>query len=327
MLPQRPCECSQPSSQLTLSCFLSFPLCGFASLLRSFVSQGIDTIEKLRAAAASDPPKAILSEQQMVGLRIYEDLLMPIPREEVEKIGDVVKGCANEILPGSETCVMGSYRRGKAKSNDVDCLIYHKDYHDCTPLGVLMRIAERLKQQGFITDHLSCPSNPARVPEGKLDGKPLKKEPVSKAGQTYMGVCRVDGIHRRVDIKFYPANKKAFAQLHFTGNASFNRGMRLYALRIGYMLTDHGLYKKYGTALGRRQHEDSKGVSLVANSEREIFKHMGLEFVEPKDRNAYDSTPHWWRGEGKHGRRGKFGGGGGGRRQDEQDEQQSPGQA
>jgi DNA polymerase/3'-5' exonuclease PolX len=55
----------------------------------------------------------------------------------------------------------------------------------------------------------------------------------------------VQGVRRRVDIKFYPYSERIKASLYFTGNGHFNRLLRLWATRkFDYRLSDYGLEHK-----------------------------------------------------------------------------------
>ena len=103
--------------------------------------------------------------------------------------------------------------------------------------------------------------------------------------------------HRRIDIKFYPRVSLPFAQLYFTGNAYFNRSMRLYAKQAGYSLSDHGLCKTRRKKVGKTWHITAKSKSLPAKDEREVFELLGLRWVEPKDRNGYDAVAEQKMGE------------------------------
>lgn len=55
--------------------------------------------------------KEKLSECQRIGIEHYEDFNSRIPREEVEKHGELVIVCAKEIDPKLNVQIMGSFRR------------------------------------------------------------------------------------------------------------------------------------------------------------------------------------------------------------------------
>jgi DNA polymerase/3'-5' exonuclease PolX len=60
-----------------------------------------------------------------------------------------------------------------------------------------------------------------------------------------MGVCRFEHpTHHRIDIKYYPLEQYAWALLYFTGSGEFNRQLRLFAMKNGLQLSDHGVVRK-----------------------------------------------------------------------------------
>ncbi len=105
----------------------------------------------------------------------------------------------------------------------------------------------------------------------------------------YMGVCRLPGPsqrHRRLDIIVVPYAEFACALLYFTGSAHFNRSMRALAKTKQMSLSEHSL-----NCAVVRQH----GVKLVAGTalhtptEKDVFKHLGIPYREPHERD-------WWQG-------------------------------
>ena len=78
------------------------------STAKILVSQGIKTIEDLRREHREG--RVSLTYQQEIGLRVYEDLLKPIDRADITKIGDTVRRAVNELCPGTDLDIMGSYR-------------------------------------------------------------------------------------------------------------------------------------------------------------------------------------------------------------------------
>jgi DNA polymerase/3'-5' exonuclease PolX len=99
------------------------------------------------------------------------------------------------------------------------------------------------------------------------------------------------GIHagRRLDIKVYPPEQHATALLYFTGSAHFNRSMRLFADRSGFLLNDYGLFKRLVDATRSRSQRDksSHGDSIRCLNERDVFTHLNLEWVEPERRHGH----------------------------------------
>ena len=100
-----------------------------------------------------------------------------------------------------------------------------------------------------------------------------------------MGICRLTptSLVRRIDIKTYPFQAFAFAQLYFTGNAYFNRSMRNSVHHLGLTLGDKGMY-----ACMRNDKnvvtEGSKSDSVVCYTERQIFELVGAIYVPPSER-------------------------------------------
>merc|ERR1712046_309292 len=102
----------------------------------------------------------------------------------------------------------------------------------------------------------------------------------------YMGMCCLQpGItpHRRIDIKVYPLEQKAFATLYFTGSDHFNRSMRQFAKLAGRSLSDHGLVpvirdkQQYNPNGHYKDNIVLTGESIQCTSEEEIFQFLGME--------------------------------------------------
>ncbi|GMH64692.1 hypothetical protein TrRE_jg4866 [Triparma retinervis] len=281
-----------------------------AKTAKILVSQGIQTIEDLRRESREG--RINLTAQQVIGLRVYEDLLKPIDRADITKIGDAVRKAVNELCPGTDLDIMGSYRRGAQSGHDVDCLITNAKYIDSTPLNLIEKLVIKLEKDGFMTDHLSMPSREKKFGDqydsmrwykGEIEDKLDSQEHTLTKGverlpeinknrdkQSYMGVCQLNGVHKRIDIKFYPRRQLPFAQLYFTGNAYFNRSMRLYAKTVGYSLSDSGLFETMRKRIDGQNYVVSQGATLAAETEEDVFKLMGLVYVAPEDRNAYDAV-------------------------------------
>ncbi|XP_046870744.1 DNA-directed DNA/RNA polymerase mu isoform X2 [Hypomesus transpacificus] len=79
----------------------------------------------------------------------------------------------------------------------------------------------------------------------------------------------------RVDLVVSPHSQFAFALLGWTGSKLFERDLRRWAKQEKAMsLSSHALYNSI------------QRTYLRANSEEEIFAHLGLEYIPPSERNA-----------------------------------------
>jgi len=113
----------------------------------------------------------------------------------------------------------------------------------------------------------------------------------SRHGQAYMmGFCSLptfhplySGIHRRLDLKVYPAPHFPFALLYFTGSDHFNRSMRFWAKKKKLTLSDHGLKP----AIRVNATKVWSGKSYYCQTEKDIFDALGLVYVPPEQRNVY----------------------------------------
>ncbi|XP_068248489.1 DNA polymerase lambda-like [Palaemon carinicauda] len=219
--------------------------------------QGFRTLDDLRS-------KAPLTRHQQIGLKYYDDINSRIPRDEVAEIENYVKEAALSVKKGLIVTVCGSYRRGKPSCGDVDILITHPDGHSHSM--IFKPILEKLRNTGFLTDDLVT----------QEDNGDQKK---------YLGVCLLPGEnrkHRRLDVIVIPYSEYAPALMYFTGSAHFNRSMRLLAIKMGMSLSEHGL--RAGIVRQGRE-KLSTGSLLDTPTEESIFKHLGLEYRSPQERD------------------------------------------
>ena len=213
-------------------------------------SKGFDSAEKLKADGMH-----LLNENQKIGLQYYEELLPKIPRAEVEEIVAVVKGSVFHLFGDALDCVVcGSYRRGAELCSDVDFVFAWKDDEtEISPELTLERIVTDLEEKGFLLAHFNQKSH----------------------FSIFLGIIRLGPTRspRRVDMKVWPRRSLPFAVLHFTGNADFNRRVRLMAKRKGCRLNDLGL-------------TDAEGKLMELKSEEEIFQALGLQYLPPEQRTS-----------------------------------------
>ena len=223
-------------------------------------TMGYRSIEELKA----NPPE-ILNQNQRVGLEFFQELSERIPREEVALISEKVKATAQSLAGNRiiQAVTCGSYRRGRETCGDIDILITFEDMQPT--LGFLTKLITQLTEEGVVTHQLL-----------------VSDEQKKHENSTFEGIARLpDGIHRRLDIKIYPRNFFAWALMHFTGSAQFNRSIRYFAKQAGFRLSDEGIFPAY------RTNEETRlgACTAVCYTEEDIFELFGIPYKTPEERD------------------------------------------
>jgi DNA polymerase/3'-5' exonuclease PolX len=241
----------------------------------TLVSWGIRGIESLRKDSSV---LECLNHQQRIGVKHYEDINTKMPRAEVTMILERVRKVVTELSGGKVCCqACGSYRRGAAKSGDIDVLMLpvSEAFEDeFLAVEVFNEVLKKLTDDGFLTDHLTLP-NQFNENAGPKPGT---------QAVSYMGVCllKAGGTHRRIDLKAYPKSQGSFALCYFTGSAHFNRSLRAFCKRAGLTLSDAGL------AMAARDKGKKVKVweSVNCVEEEDIFRALGIGYVRPTFRDV-----------------------------------------
>lgn len=214
---------------------------------RELVETGIKNIEDLRNAVQNDIE--LLNDKQKIGLKYYEDLIQRIPRKEMLEHEAILYNAhwisSSKFNKIVTSRIVGSFRRGAESSGDIDMLVLGDD--PCE----LERFVAELRQIGYL------------------------KEILAEGRKKVLGICQIPGgIARRLDLLLTPVAEWGYALLYFTGSDVFNVSFRSWALERGYTLNEHGMKPV------------RSGIPLVPSltSEQEIFKFLGLKWVEPRDR-------------------------------------------
>lgn len=221
---------------------------------KKLYEEGIKTVAELRDAFYSG--KVGLTAHQQIGLKYYSDFLQRIPRSEIDKFAKILKKAVSvvskEIGKTIDYEIVGSYRREKKESGDIDVLftLRGSGKDDGSTDKLLGRLVELLEKEKILIDTLS------------------------KGKSKYMGVGRIipDGSARRVDFLLISEEEYPFAVLYFTGSGEFNVKMRAHAKSKDLRLNEHGLLDK------------NKKAIPGLKSEKDIFKYLEMEYLEPKDR-------------------------------------------
>jgi len=192
----------------------------------------------------------LLNDKQLIGLKYHEDFLKRIPRQEMSKHEMFILEHIKKVNPKINVQVVGSYRRGAKDSGDIDIIITHEDnpenYDD-----IIKNIVTELKNAKYLHDDFAVGTH------------------------KYLGVCKLKyhKIYRRIDILYATKNVWPFSILYFTGSAEFNIALRNLALTKNYSLNEYGF-----TSLS------NKKLNQEFESEEDIFKFLGLRYIEPIER-------------------------------------------
>lgn len=157
--------------------------------------------------------------------------------------------------------IVGSYRRKKKDSGDIDILVFGKD-----PI-ILHKFAEEIKKRGVSLWIYSS---------GKEKISTIAKLP-KKTRKVKLDLFRV------------PPGEEASFLLYATGSGLFNRNMRSKAKTIKcvnkkgepckYLLNQHGLYK---IPINQRAKKDIERVPTM--TEKDIFEEIKMKYISPENR-------------------------------------------
>jgi len=204
------------------------------------VKMGINTIDELKEK------KEYLNEKQKIGLRYYDELNQPIPREEIVKHEKHLKTFLKKTDPNAELTISGSYRRNKAESGDIDVLLKAVKKETYT------KFIKKLVNQGYLVEQLAL------------------------GPKKYNGICRLgkNGSGRRIDIMYTTPSEYPFAILYFTGSGDFNQVMRKEVNQKGFTMNEYGI----------KSSETGKKVDFEFSVEKDIFDFLDMGYVEPWQR-------------------------------------------
>ncbi|XP_076974078.1 DNA-directed DNA/RNA polymerase mu isoform X2 [Tamandua tetradactyla] len=239
--------------------------------------EGLRTLDDLR----KQPQK--LTQQQKIGLQHHQDLATPVQQEEAQALQQLVEAAVQQALPGATVTLTGGFRRGKLQGHDVDFLLTHPQ--EGQEAGLLPRVMHHLQNQGLILYHLYQHSHfgdPTRKVRQShtmdffernfcIFRLPLPPEAAVGGFQRHCGAWKAV----RVDLVVTPISQFPFALLGWTGSKHFERELRCFSRREkGLCLSSHALFDL-------KQEE-----FLPAASEEDIFRHLGLKYLPPEQRNA-----------------------------------------
>ncbi|KAE9367852.1 Nucleotidyltransferase [Stipitochalara longipes BDJ] len=240
-----------------------------------------------------------ISRDQQIGVKYYDEFLQRIPRDEVERISNVVLDHANHIRDGFQMVICGGYRRGKPDSGDVDVVLSHPNEN--ATHRFLVELLESLEDHGYITHRLNVSmknSDRGQKPLAWKGNNPRKKSGFDTLDHSFLvwqdpnwsskdedlkrdPEARNPNVHRRVDIIISPWKTAGCAVLGWSGGTMFQRDLRNY--------TRHQLGLKFDSSGVRRVATGEwmdleKGDGDMLAKEKRVFSGLELEWRDPTER-------------------------------------------
>jgi DNA polymerase IV len=246
-----------------------------------------------------------LDRVQQIGVKYYDEFLVPIPRLEVEQIASVVREHAVRLRDDRiTTTIVGGYRRGKSASGDVDLIVSHPDLEKTA--GLVRELVESLEEAEWITHTLTMSLTntnrgqqalPFRSAKGAGAGfdtldKALVvwQDPTWSNREQYITEnpkAKNPNIHRRVDIIIAPWRTVGCAVMGWSGGTTFQRDLRRYAKAIkGWKFDSSGVRSRSTGEVIWLEGPDGVDGS-PEDAEKAVFKGLGLEYVPPEYRVTY----------------------------------------
>ena len=223
------------------------------SKAKEWILKGINNIQELKEQIKNK--NISITNNIELGLKYYDDLKIRIPREEINKLKNIIYGIFKEINKDLIFEICGSYRRNEKDSGDIDFLITHKKYNsnekDYKKYNFLKNLLEKLKEKNIIVDEMTKNST-----------------------KKFLGMCKIPDydIIRRIDIMFIDYKSYYSSLLYFTGNKYFNLYLRNKCLENNYSLNEY-----YLTNLNN----DEK---IYLENEEHIFKILNINYLKPEER-------------------------------------------
>lgn len=199
-----------------------------------------------------------LTTRQKLGIKYYDDLQKKISRETVE---NAVKDLKDALKMDVEA--VGPYRSGAEEVDVIEVLVHSKK----TGKAALKKIAEQLDLgvRSTKTNALTLVDVADLFEKGAGVQSPIK----------FLGICRVAQNYHRININLIPENDIGIFLLFTTGPKNFLNNIKEQAAVLDYRLDKKGLVKISIDA-------DEK---IETPTEKSIFDVLGMDYIEPRDRN------------------------------------------
>ena len=130
-------------------------------------------------------------------------------------------------------------------------------------------------------DFLVATSDPKPVADWFVQWPGVKE--ITARGETKASVRLASGI--QADLRLVPPEQFVFALHHFTGSKDHNVQMRQRALAQGLSMSEWGLVPAEGEGTAKQKAEE-RGRKTDIETEEQLFKKLGLDFIPPEMREG-----------------------------------------
>lgn len=152
---------------------------------------GFATLQSLRTPEG----QRRLNRVQKLGLKYHEDLALRIPRDEITAMVALIRKTAMDLVgpekvSGLRVEGVGSYRRNKSSSGDIDVLLSHTD--GITHVKLLELVVESLTASGFLREKLTDSTASSKRSTDDETNKNKHTHTRQPNGGKYMGIALFD---------------------------------------------------------------------------------------------------------------------------------------
>jgi DNA polymerase (family 10) len=111
---------------------------------------------------------------------------------------------------------------------------------------------------------------------GELKKEGILIEILSMGNTKLISFIKVRGKIYQMDVAFIKEDELPWYLLYFGSSRNFSKRIRLYASKLGYKLSEKGLFNKI----------NGKRIDFYPRTEEEIFHFLNMEYVKPENRNV-----------------------------------------
>jgi hypothetical protein len=231
------------------------------------VSAGLKSVNQLH----SKKYNAMLPEETKLFLSLKPE--QKIPHEHIDALNPYIEKLSK---PGMKITIVGSYRRGKPFSSDIDCMIVSEDENIVDKFiksitkelnGKAYPYSKGTDKLSIIIDMSDLLTKPDTNSKSDTD---LKSDKQNKSNKQNTTNTPTKYIYKLDAFRTTPADEIPML-LYSTGSKEHNISMRASAKKQGMLLNQKGLFL------------DGKLVPDL-NSEKDYFDALGLEYKEPCER-------------------------------------------